>query len=374
MTNRREFIISAATAVAAGGCAGAGKIKSTTAVTKAPGGGDARMRGPFPIMTTPYLDDGAVDYESLAREARFVADSGCPGVVWCQSNDAVDLLTFEEKRRGYETIAAALAGRSITVAFGCNGPDAAAMLREAEAVEQVAARYPRLNIAIISRPPDTGKTQADIRDYYERLARVARRPVIIQTYVNETCPAPEVKLLIDLSRKYPKIYGYFKEESDGDKANARMIEEVAAKPVVHTVYSAWGGWQWLYQSRRCGSEGVVTERCAYAPLLAYIWRRMENGDADGTLTAAFAFYRLLIDQRGFPRGDMRGYALYYFKRLGIFKTTLTRQYLKAKAKAQGVVNEGGGREWKLEELELSASQRAELDECYDDMLRFCGRA
>ena len=365
---RRDFIF-LASSVAAAGCASS--RNRTTAVAKAPGGGDARMRGPFPIMTTPYLSDGAVDYESLKREALFVLRSGCPGVVWCQSNDAVDLLSFEEKVRGYETLARALQGANITLALGCNGKDAEQMLREAKAVEGVAARFPSARIAIISRPPANGKTQDDIRSYYERLAEVARRPVIIQSYVNKTCPPPEVRLLIDLARRHPDVFGYVKEESEGNRANERMVEEVAAKPEMHVIYSAWGGWQWLYQSRRCGSEGLITERCAYAPLLAYIWKRMENGDADGTLTQAFALYRLLIDQRGFPRGDMRGYALHYFKRLGIFSTTLTRQYKKAKVKEQGIVADGSESGWRLEELILSDRQKAELDECYDDMMRFC---
>ena len=366
--NRRGFL--GLGLMAAAGCA-TSPARNGGAVARKPGGGDPRMRGPFPIMTTPYLEDGAVDYESLAREALFVERHGCPGVIWCQSNDAVDLLTYDEKVRGYETLAKALSGKRIMLTLGCNGKDAEQMVREAKAVESVAAKHPDANIAIISRPPDNGKTQDDIRGYYERLAEVARRPAIIQTYVNNTCPAPEVKLLVELARKHPDTFGYIKEESDGNKANDRMVEEVAAKPVIHTVYSAWGGWQWLYQSRRCGSEGLVTERCAYAPILSYIWRRMENGDADGTLTAAFALYRLLIDQRGFPRGDMRGYALHYFKRLGIFRTTITRQYKKAKVQEQGIVNEGGSG-WRLEDLSLTEKQKAELDVCYDDMLRFCG--
>ena len=33
------------------------------------------MRGPFPIMSTPYFEDGSVDYESLAKEAVWVADT-----------------------------------------------------------------------------------------------------------------------------------------------------------------------------------------------------------------------------------------------------------------------------------------------------------
>ena len=56
------------------------------------------MRGPFPIMSTPCHEDGSVDYAALAREAQWTDDCGCPGVIWCQSNDAIDLLTLEEKK------------------------------------------------------------------------------------------------------------------------------------------------------------------------------------------------------------------------------------------------------------------------------------
>ena len=232
-----------------------------------------------------------------------------------------------------------------------------------------AAKYPRANIAMISRPPDDGKTEADLRAYFEALAGVATRPVIIQTHVNKTCPDPSVALLIELAKKYPKIYGYIKEESGGAAANDRMIEENKAKPVIHTVFSAWGGWQWLYQSRRCGSEGLVTERCAYAPLLAHIWREMESRDAKGTLTESYALFRLMIDQRNMP-GGLRGYSLYYFQKLGLFKSTVSRQYQKAQKGEEGTTAVGDNRKWKLEKLTLTDLQKAELDECYADMMRF----
>ncbi len=217
--------------------------KVSTAVAKADGGGDKRMRGPFPILSTPYHEDGSMDYESLKRGVRFTADSECPGVIWCQSNDAVDLLTFEEKVKGYEACAEAMQDVNCMMTFGCNGVDTAQMLRETEAVEQIAKKYPRTNIAIITRPPSTGKTLDDVRAYYEAQAKVAQRPVIIQTVVNNTCPSPTVDMLIDLARKHPKIFGYIKEESGGSKANENMIKENAAKPIIHTVFSAWGGWQ-----------------------------------------------------------------------------------------------------------------------------------
>jgi len=360
-------------AVAAAGMVAAAtspvRVERTTAVERAPGGGDARMRGPFPILSTPYHADGSVDYASLARGCVFTAKSGCPGVIWCQSNDAVDLLTFEEKAKGYEACAAALEGLDCVCCLGCNGPTWEQMVREAKAIEEVAKRHPKTFVAMISRPPDTGKTQDDIRAYYERLAAVATRPVIIQTYVNDKCPAPSVELLVDLARKWPKTFGYLKEESGGAQANERMKRENAAKPVMHTVFSAWGGWQWLHQHRRCGSEGLITERCAYAPLLGYIWRQMEARDPKHTLTAAYALYRLLIDQRNYP-GGLRGYSLYYLQREGVFETTVSREYLKAEKKEQGTVAVGDSRKWKLVDLSLTDEQRAELDECYDDMLRF----
>jgi len=79
------------------------------------------MRGPFPILSTPFTNEGAVDYEDLARGVRYVSDSGCPGVIWCQSNDAVDLTTFDEKVRGYEACLRAMEGASAVPTLGVNG-------------------------------------------------------------------------------------------------------------------------------------------------------------------------------------------------------------------------------------------------------------
>ena len=156
--NRRQFLALGAAGAALAGCTSTRQSRTTTAVMKAPGGGDPR------IMSTPFNEDGSVDYESLGKAVAWVSDNGCPGVIWCQSNDAVDLLTFEEKVKGYEACAKAMQGKSAMMTFGCNGTRET-MLREAKAIEEVAAKYPRANVAMISRPPDDGKTEADLRAY-----------------------------------------------------------------------------------------------------------------------------------------------------------------------------------------------------------------
>ena len=329
------------------------------------------MRGPFPIMSTPYHEDGAVDYEALGREARWVAECGCPGVIWCQSNDAIDLLTMEEKFKGFEACAAAVEGLDIVMTLGANGTNATEMLEIAAEIERVAERHPAAKVAMISRPPDDVRSQEDIEAAWDSLGRLSKRPVIFQTYGTKDTPTPAVELIVRLAKRHPHAFGYVKEEAAGWEANERMIMESAARPAMKTVFAGWGGWQWLLQLRHCGSEGLVTERCAYAPILAEIWRRYERGERGLALSEAFAMYRLLIDQRNFP-GGLRGYSLYLLNKEGVFTNMVSRQYEKAKVTEGGSF--GAGRRWKLETTALSDLQRVELDLLYSDMMNFVSQS
>ena len=326
-----------------------------------------QMRGPFPIMSTPYHEDGSVDYGALAREAQWTDDWGCPGVIWCQSNDAVDLLTTEEKFKGFEACAKAVEGRRIVLTLGANGTNTTEMLNLAAEIERVAERHPSAKIAMISRPPDYARSQADIESAWDALGRIAKRPVIFQTYGTKKTPTPTVELIVRLAEHHPHAFGYVKEEAAGWEANVRMQQEIKSKPVMKTVFAGWGGWQWLLQLRHCGSEGLVTERCAYAPILGEIWRRYERGEHGLALTEAYAMYRLLIDQRNKP-GGLRGYSLYLLSKAGVFSNMVSRQYEKAKVTEGGSF--GAGRRWKLETTELNDLQKKELDLLYDDMIEY----
>ena len=217
--------------------------KSLSPLCAKPIVGDPRVRGPFPILSTPFTTSGTVDYDVLARQAQFVDWCGSPGMIWPQSGDSVDLLTTEEKLRGMEVLSEVTRGRRSALCLGVQGKDTEEMLVFAKHVEKLAPA------AIISRPPDSGKTENDLRHYWHALAGVARRPVIIQTSggVAYKGPAPSVKLLIELARESP-YFGYVKEETN--PIVPRMKELVAAKPTIKTVFSAMGGFGWLYQAAR----------------------------------------------------------------------------------------------------------------------------
>jgi len=282
--------------------------------------GDPKVRGPFPILSTPFTESGEVDYEVLAKAAQFVDWCGSPGMIWPQSADSVDLLTMEEKLKGMEVIAKAMEGRKSAWCLGVQGKDTEEMLVYAKHVAGLGAP------AVISRPPDSGKTEEDLRQYWLALAEVTACPVIIQTSGGTAYkgPPPSVKLLIELARESP-YFGYVKEEIR--PIESRIRDLIAAKPIIRRVMSAMGGFGWLYQTRQLGSEGLITERAVYADLLADIWRWMQSGDDPDGLNDRFSKFLLMLNLKENIGGNqLRGFHLYVWKKRGIFKNMLSRNY------------------------------------------------
>ena len=176
MTNRRDFIkqISAASLIGflpeAAAAVEVLTLNYRISYSKEGISGRSQVRGPLPILSTPYLESGEVDYEVLAKEAKFVAECGCPGMIWPQSDDSCDLLSVEEKLEGMEAIVKVMVGSGALVVLGCQGKNTEEMVVCAKHIEKLAAQYDVM-IAVISRPPDNGKTEEDMKNYYLELAK-----------------------------------------------------------------------------------------------------------------------------------------------------------------------------------------------------------
>lgn len=330
--------------------------------------GAQAIEGPFLILSTPYNEDGSVNYDNLVKEAEFAVSWDICGVIWPQSNDSIDLLTREEHFAGMEALVKNWKSKKTVLTLGVNGDDIEEMLIYARYAEELALKY-KVNIALCARPPYYGKTEKDIEDYYIALAEVSQRPVIIQTYVNELCPSPSSELLIRLAERYPQNYGWIKEESNNLETNNRQRKEINS-PAIKTVFSAWGGWQWLYQFREIGTRGLISEKVAYSPIISLVWKYMKNGDKKGKLTEAFAMYRLMIDQRFITHDSLRGYSLHYLMRLGIFDNMLSRSYVVEPELINTMLPKEVKSKWTLTNYEIDPYQLSELDKCYDDMMKF----
>lgn len=276
---------------------------------------DPKVRGPFPILSTPFTESGEVDYDVLAKEAKFASWGGCSGMIWPQSADSVDLLTMDEKLKGMEVLAETTRGLPTSLCLGVQGKDTEEMLTFAEHAEKLKPE------AIISRPPDSGKTEDDLRQYWKALAAVATRPVILQTTGGRTYkgPLPTPQLMIDLAKEFPH-FGYIKEEAGN--VIARMKVSLAARPPVRRVFSARGGMHWLEESR-LGSEGVITERAAYADVLTKIFELQQSGEDPEMLKDVFDKFIQMVKA---VSGDLRGVNLYIWQKRGVFKNLVSRHY------------------------------------------------
>ncbi|MFA6243405.1 MAG: dihydrodipicolinate synthase family protein [Candidatus Hydrogenedentales bacterium] len=290
--------------------------------TDAPAGTDAadpRVQGPFPILSTPFTASGDVDFDALANEARFVDWCGCPGMIWPQSGDSVDLLTTDEKLQGMEVLAKTAGTLRTALCLGVQGKDTADMLVFANHAEKLAPT------AIISRPPDSGTTEDDMRQYWRALASVTKRPVILQTTggVAYKGPVPSPELLIELAKDFPN-FGYVKEEAGN--VIARMRAELAARPPIRRVFGARGGLGWLYELR-LGAEGLITERAVYADVLTRIWELHRSGADPAAMRDAYSKFLLMTNLSTTHPGDsLRGIQLHLWKKRGVFRTMVSRNY------------------------------------------------
>ena len=307
----------------------------------------AQIGGVFPLLCTPYAEDGSLDCATLAKEAAFVADCGADGIIWPAAKDALVYLSPDEERRGLEAIADALDGRGVWFSPCCPGTNTVEVLRRAAVAEAIAAKHPGLRTTMLVRMADDTKCDADYERQYDALADATKLPVIIQTY-NGKSPMPSAKLLIDLAKRHPQTYGWYKVEGTGKEIVPCMKELVAAKPIVKTVFTGWGGRDWLYHYRRVGTRGVISQRPMYADLMVKIWRALEKGeDAADALFAKFMYLRNLEDT--IPASEMRGWNLYVLQKRGVFRNMLSRKRRKSDGR------------WEVSGISLSDADLAEIE-------------
>ena len=206
--------------------------------------------------------------------------------------------------------------KTTALCLGVQGKDTDDMLVYARHAKELAST------AVISRPPDTGKTQDDLRQYWRALAEVITdRPVMIQTHGRRGAATPTTALLIELAKEFPN-FGYVKEESSPVIPRIRAL---LASPSIRSVFSARGAYGWLYESR-IGTEGLVTERSVYADILAEVWKLMRSGSDPERLKDMYGKLTLMWNLQTTHPGNLRGYSLHLLKMRGVFRNMISREY------------------------------------------------
>ncbi len=269
-----------------------------------------KMRGALMILSTPYTENNEVDYEDLAREVMFCAKCGIQGVVWPQNSSEQRYLSYEERVKGFETIAEANNGTGMALVFGVQAKDTEGMLSYARIADSL---NPDGMIAI---PPMTADSLEDIRDYYRALCEITDKPVFVQT-----SGGPDIELtidfLVDLATELPQC-GYIKEEYGRVHERMLALQKYQPEPI-RSVFGATLGRGWLYEMR-IGTDGVMTGGVMYADVYARLWDFYQNGDEESLRDC---YSKLLLIQN--LDTLIPGVRLWVMQKRGIFKTTKSRR-------------------------------------------------
>jgi dihydrodipicolinate synthase/N-acetylneuraminate lyase len=190
MTNRRQFLRTAAAAAAA-----------SRIGLSAVAGQQRRLAGLFPIAFSPFTPDNKLDPDGLAAEVKFCNRGGVHGLVWPQLASAWSTLSDAERMDGTEALLGASKERRTAIVIGVQGPDLATVTKYSKLATRLGAD------AIISLPPNGVTDEKQLLDYYQKVGATTHLPMFAQAVGSMS-----VDLLIEMFRTIPN-FRYIKDEA-----------------------------------------------------------------------------------------------------------------------------------------------------------------
>jgi 4-hydroxy-tetrahydrodipicolinate synthase len=157
------------------------------------------FRGVYPAMTTPFHEDGSIDFETLRADARRLADAGVDGLVPVGSTGESATLTHDEH---VEVVEAVVDAVDVPVIAGSGSNNT----REALALSRRSADAGADALLLIS--PYYNKPEPEgMYEHYRTIADEVDLPQIVYNVPGRTGQNISVDTTVDLAA-HPNIRGY----------------------------------------------------------------------------------------------------------------------------------------------------------------------
>ena len=224
------------------------------------------MKGVFPILYTPFGDDGRVDWDDLAAEAEWLVAAGVDGLGLAIGSE-VFKLTDAERDRALKVVVEQVSGRAdVVMHAGAPGTDVAA---------GYARRAAELGAdALMVTPPSFLPVSADvIVEHYRRVAESALLPIFIQDIW--TMPIPPA-VAVRIARDVP-LARYAKAETPPTPDRTAELKALGGEDV--TVFGGLGGVSYVPELRR-GAVGTMPGPPVPEAFVS-AWKLWQAGDESG---------------------------------------------------------------------------------------------
>ena len=223
------------------------------------------INGIVPIIPTPFLESGEIDFDSLGSALQFAAASGaCAACLPAYASEFYKLSEYERQLIVAEAVKR-VAGR-IPIIGQANHPYAGHAARLARAAQEAGA-----SAVAVAAPRLFPLAESDLFRYYETILRAIDVPLVIQDF-NPGGPTVGARFVADLHRAYPH-FRYIKLEES--LMAAKVAEMVAATEGEVGVIEGWGG-MYIIELMEAGVCGVMPG-LAVADLLVAVHNLMKAG-------------------------------------------------------------------------------------------------
>jgi 4-hydroxy-tetrahydrodipicolinate synthase len=240
-----------------------------------------RLEGIIPILSMPFLDDDAVDLDSLVAEAEFLAETGVDGIGFGYGSEIVRL-TDAERDAALTAVAGALTGRlPIIAATGANSTRATLLRSEA-------AREAGADVLMITPPAVPSISPVDLIAHYGAIASRIELPIIVQDAPSMTGVTLSPELLGRLVTEIERVVAVKVEAMPP----APKVSAVAAcVGGAATVLGGAGGVDFVHELER-GARGIIPG-AALPELFVAVWKLFSSGRRAAARTEFNRFLPLL---------------------------------------------------------------------------------
>lgn len=227
-------------------------------------------KGVFTIAATPFLPDGALDWESVDRMVDFYAERGATGLTILGIMGEAGKLSAEESLGVVKRV---VARTDLPVVVGVSSPGFAAMGALADAAMQAGAA------GVMVAPPHSLKTDDQIVGYYHNTAETLKQaPFVLQDFPLVTGITIPPKVILQIVQDCSTCVMLKHEDWPGlDKISAlRAASDTGARRV--SILCGNGG-QFLPEELGRGADGAMTG-FAYPEMMAQVVAAHKAGETE----------------------------------------------------------------------------------------------
>ena len=211
------------------------------------------FKGAAVAITTPFKEDGSVDYESFGRHIEQQIEGGTDAIVVCGTTGEASTLTHEEHLDVIGYCVKAVNGRIPVIAgTGSNCTETAVYL--STEAEKLGA-----DALLLVTPYYNKATQKGLKEHFTMVAESVKLPIILYNIPGRTGVTIQPDTVVDLCRSVPNIVGV--KDATG---SLPMIIELASKAGNDVdIYS--GNDDQVFPLLALGGKGVISVLSNIAP-------------------------------------------------------------------------------------------------------------